>query len=325
MKKPNKHVTRLVIWTISGSILTSSCVNVAPDLTGEEKVESLSNIGVAAIKIRFSKEQVEYYNYLSELAQKIITDRNFAKEFNKAPSVYLKGDSIGINSSIADKALLRITTALADDDIAKAIENKDIKQYFHLMHQKGLLNNKANDYINLLTIAEKRQLLKSIGIEEISDEQIESAAVAVVVCILYAAVLAVSYVGAAYTALAAVNVGVGISVVYETAVTAKGKDQKPEKETDKDKETEKDKNKQKGDKLKISQNFDVYMLASKDEEEIAFGNDEFARIIDDAMEAFKELYIKDAKAIDLNLLKQTINLNLSKQNSISENITILKR
>lgn len=43
------------------------------------------------------------------------------------------------------------------------------------------------------------------------------------------------------------------------------------------------------------------------------------------MEAFKELYIKDAKAIDLNLLKQTINLNLSKQNSISENITILKR
>lgn len=97
------------------------------------------------------------------------------------------------------------------------------------MHQKGLLNNKANDYINLLTIAEKRQLLKSIGIEEISDEQIESAAVAVVVCILYAAVLAVSYVGAAYTALAAVNVGVGISVVYETAVTAKGKDQKPEK------------------------------------------------------------------------------------------------
>lgn len=110
-----------------------------------------------------------------------------------------------------------------------------------------------------------------------------------------------------------------------TLITAKGKDQKPEKETDKDKETEKDKNKQKGDKLKISQNFDVYMLASKDEEEIAFGNDEFARIIDDAMEAFKELYIKDAKAIDLNLLKQTINLNLSKQNSISENITILKR
>lgn len=166
---------------------------------------------------------------------------------------------------------------------------------------------------------------KKSGLDEISDEQIESAAVAVVVCILYAAVLAVSYVGAAYTALAAVNVGVGISVVYETAVTAKGKDQKPEKETDKDKETEKDKNKQKGDKLKISQNFDVYMLASKDEEEIAFGNDEFARIIDDAMEAFKELYIKDAKAIDLNLLKQTINLNLSKQNSISENITILKR
>lgn len=306
MKKPNKHITRLVVWTVSGSLLTSSCVNMVPEPLSVNKVDQLADMGLPAINVSLTTEQADYFSYISDLAHKIISDREFAKEFNKAPSKYLKSRSIDIDTEITDDALMRITAALADDDIAEAIANNDIKQYLRLMHKRGLLDNTANDYANLLTVDEKKQLLQSLGVTNINEQQLQTMAVAAVVFIFYIAVIAVSYAGAAYTAVAAVNLGVGLSVVYAAAAATKTKVSG-------------------ATHLQISKNFDVYMLSTCENKEITFDNVDLTKVVDDAVEVYKELYVADAKTIDINRLKQTINLNLSKQPAVSENVLIIER
>ena len=54
-------------------------------------------------------------------------------------------------------------------------------------------------------------------------------------------------------------------------------------------------------------------------------NADLTKVVDDAVEVYKELYVADAKTIDTNRLKQTINLNLSKQPAVSENVLIIER
>lgn len=131
-------------------------------------------------------------------------------------------------------------------------------------------------------------------------------AVAAVVFIFYIAVIAVSYAGAAYTAVAAVNLGVGLSVVYAAVAATKTKVSG-------------------ATHLQINKNFDVYMLSTCENKEITFDNVELTKVVDDAVEVYKELYVADAKTIDTNRLKQTINLNLSKQPAVSENVLIIER
>ena len=80
MRKPNKHLTRLVVWTISGSLLSSSCTGYMQDYDQELTTQKLADIGCAAIKVEMSDDQLSYYNYLSEIANKILTDREFAKK-----------------------------------------------------------------------------------------------------------------------------------------------------------------------------------------------------------------------------------------------------
>ncbi len=306
MKKPNKQITRIVIWTVSGSLLTSSCVNVLHEPPSCQIEQELSDIGIPAIPVNLSNEHSEYFNYISELAQKILSDRDFAKEFNSNPSKYLKSRSSGIDSDIAlsDDALMRITTALADDEIADAIKNKDIKQYIRLMHHKGLLENTAGDFANILSVSEKRQILQSIGVTDISDSQIQEMAVAAVVCFFYIAVVAISYAGVAYTAVAGVNVVAGLTVLAAAAAAVKTKVSGL-------------------NRLQISQCFDVYMLSSNSQE-IIIDNNEITKVIDDAIDIYKELYSEDAQLLNLPQLKQTVNLNLSKQPIIANNIPIIE-
>ena len=53
-------------------------------------------------------------------------------------------------------------------------------------------------------------------------------------------------------------------------------------------------------------------------------NSRTLQFVDDAVEVYKELYVVDAKTIDTNRLKQTINLILSKQPAVSENVLIIE-
>lgn len=307
MRKPNKHLTRLVVWTISGSLLSSSCTGYMQDYDQELTTQKLADIGSAAIKVEMSDDQLSYYNYLSEIANKILTDREFAKEFVQNPKTYLKSRSVDSEIVIADDDLMRLTTALSDDDIAEAINNNDIKQYLKLMHKKGFLDNTANDYANLLSLDEKRELLRSIGIDNITDQEIQTMAIAAVVFFFYVAVIAVSYAGAAYTAIAAVNIGVGLTIVAAAAAAVKTKVSGAQR-------------------IQISKNFDVWTLsATSDGTQIILDNEEITKVVDDAVEAYKEIFVEEAKLINSEKLKQTINLNLSKQPIIAENMFIIEQ
>lgn len=309
MKKPNKHVTRLVVWTVSGSLLASSCVNIVQEPMSYPAKQELSDMGEPAIQVHLSDEQSEYFNEVTVLAQRIIHDRAFAKEFNANPTRFLKSRSSEFDGEavIPDDALMRITTALADDEIAKAIENKDIKQYLRLMHKKGLLENTDNDYNNILSIDEKRQLLQSIGITEISDVELRQSAVATVVWFFYIAVVAVSYVGFAYTAVATVNAAAGITIVAKAAAVVSTKVSGHS-----------------GHGGLVSKDFDIYLL-STEFQEINFNDENINKIVDDAIEVYKEIYLERAKQLDTTRLKQTINLNVSKQPVIAKNITIIEK
>ncbi len=307
MRKPNKHLTRLVVWTISGSLLSSSCTGYMQDYDQELTTQKLADIGCAAIKVEMSDDQLSYYNYLSEIAHKILTDREFAKEFVNNPETYLRSRSVDSEIVIADDDLMRLTTALSDDDIAEAINNNDIKQYLKLMHKKGFLDNTANDYANLLSLDEKRELLRSIGIDNITDQEIQTMAIAAVVFFFYIAVIAVSYAGAAYTAVAAVNLGVGLTVVAAAAAAVKTKVSGTQR-------------------IQISKNFDIWTLsATSNGTQIILDNEEITKVVNEAVEAYKEIFVEEAKLINSEKLKQTINLNLSKQPIIAENILIIEQ
>ena len=66
------------------------------------------------------------------------------------------------------------------------------------------------------------------------------------------------------------------------------------------------------------------MLASNSKK-IVIGSYEINRVVEDAIDIYKELYAKDAQQIDTQKLKQTVNLNLSRQPIIANNIPIVEK
>ncbi|MCM1491180.1 MAG: hypothetical protein NC095_10210 [Muribaculum sp.] len=307
MKKPNKKVTRLVIWSVTGSILSNSCINIAPDSQLSYIEQGPYDLGISAIPLNITYEQSDYFNYVCDLAQKLISDREFAKEVNANPIKYLQTRSEEFNATAinSDEALMRITRALADDEIAEAIEQQDIKLYVKLMYKKGLLDNTNNDYANILTINQKRQILESLGIQSISDDQILVVPFAAVIWLFYIAVAIVSFTCATYTAAIGVNVAAGITVIAGVAAAVEAK-------VSGFSHTE------------LSQNFDIYIL-SADQKDLIMDSSKFAKTVNEIVEVYKELYKEEAKQLDSYKLKQTINLNLSKQPIISDNFDIFNK
>lgn len=216
MKTPNAKTTRLIIWSLTGSITLNSCTCGDISVT-EEIINENGNLqSSCAIPISMNEEQIEYLNNLAELSSKIISDRKFAKTFASNPRRFIPKKSMALDSKALEKdeALMRVVRALADDEIANAINQNDIKQYLLLMHEKGFLDESAknNDYSNLMTIEDKKKLLKSIGIKSISNKDIEQCAVALAVFVFYAAVVAVSWVGVAYTIATTINMAAAVTV-----------------------------------------------------------------------------------------------------------------
>ncbi len=107
-----------------------------------------------------SEEQINRINELADLSARIVNDREFAKQFAISPKRFSprKISQQDESNYLLDDALLKIVEALADDDIAEAITNKDIKQYLLLMHSKGYIDDvaKFNDYNNLMTLEDKK-------------------------------------------------------------------------------------------------------------------------------------------------------------------------
>ncbi|WP_024999595.1 hypothetical protein [Prevotella falsenii] len=82
--KIGNTTTRIVVWTLTGSILTTSCTN--GNMYALEEMESSVNEKdlnkqLHVIHIQLTKEQQIYLSKLFNLSDKIVKDRKFAKIF----------------------------------------------------------------------------------------------------------------------------------------------------------------------------------------------------------------------------------------------------
>lgn len=313
MKRLGKKTTRLIVWSLTGNILVSSCtcgdINIIDEFNDpdDRKINDC-----CAIRIKMDEKQIKYLNELAILSQKIIEDRSFAKKFVRSSKKYIPKNvnSIQTDGINDDEALMKILNALADDEIAEAVKDNDIKKYLLLMNKKGFLDESAkiNDYGNLMTVDEKKELLRSIGFTQIPGVDLEPAAVAAVVFVFYAAVVAVSWVGVAYTVAATINMAAAVSVVAYSAAAVKTKVTTSSCV----------------ENVQLSSNFDVYILSASDENiNIIFSDENINKTVNEAVEAYSQIFIEEAKNMDMEKFRQTINLNLSKQPEISNNTMII--
>lgn len=65
------------------------------------------------------------------------------------------------------------------------------------------------------------------------------------------------------------------------------------------------------------------MLSASDENlKILFSDGNINKMVNDAVNAYSEIFKEDAKKLNLEKFKQTINLNISKQQEVANNIII---
>ncbi len=76
--------------------------------------------------------------------------------------------------------------------------------------------------------------------------------------------------------------------------------------------------------FKCSAKCDNCWLLSRDRKQTnyTFNDETLMKAVNDAVEAYREIYADEAKHMDMEKVKQTLNLNLSKQKIISDNFII---
>ena len=294
----NKNITRLVAWTLSGCVLTNSCINVSPDLEdGIIRTTKLEDIGVAAITIPISPEKAEYYHFLSTLVNEIIENPQYAKDFMASPQSYAQPRGLEFEITLDDE-LENIVKALADDEINAAIKSNDIKQYLLLLHKKGFLDVSSNEYNSILTLEEKKQILNSIGVDTSGlTEDIIVSAFVVAVAIAYVAGAVVSIAAVVYTAAAAFNLAVAATVYAWVSAKASGNTTI----------------------IQNDNNLNIWVLKRGDDEKYELSNDSLKSAVSGVISAYKEIYKEEFKKMDEEKLRQTLNLNILKQEAELQN------
>ena len=293
MKQPNKHITRIVSGAVSASILTSSCVYNGNQIYSDDLI--LADIGVPAVKIDFTKKELDYFKFLDKLAEDIIKNPQIASEFSKAPSNYLRSQGYERDVNLQDD-LLNLVLALADEDINAAITSNDIKTYLRLIIEKGLLSNMSSYSEDILAPEQKKELLLSIGVSEDDIDDFIVPVVAVPV-IFYIAGAVISYAAILYTAVVSVNLAVAMAVAIQIGVVTSTKGGSGSNSG-----------------IPVDPIFDVWILKGEYASTyISLPESEIKEAIHSALSVFKKTYPAEVNAVNPNQLEQTINLNVIKQ------------
>ncbi|WP_300301368.1 hypothetical protein [uncultured Muribaculum sp.] len=286
-------------------MMTNACTGYVHDedvIIGDNEVSSTN--GISAISIHLSDEQTSSCEYMMELADKIVNDRNFARN----PTHYLGSRSTDTESGneVAfemDDSILRILRALSDEEIADAISNNDIKRYIHLMYQKGLLNQNLREYESVLSSEDKKKLLESIGMSDLADNEIDEIVVGAITFLFYFVAAVVSCATVLFTTIVTAQFGFGYVVATTMAAYTDVKVAGSSHTY-----------------LDISRDFDIWVLSKEQDHSIFLKDENLDKAVDDVVCGFKEIVEsnKNSEAkIDDNKMKQTINLNINKQLEIS--------
>jgi hypothetical protein len=203
MKRPNKHVVRVVAGLVATGTIAPSC---SGDFLYTNNQNELSENGLSAISINFSKKDIDYLRFLDKLGKDIINNPVIAREFAKNPQLFV--EKYGYHEKIdIEENLMKLILAFGDEDINAAVKVGDIKLTLALMKDKGLLN--ADSYTKItLSEEQQRDVLALLGIDEADFDQYGActlAFVCIVAVVVGATTLAVAlyYVGAAVAAAAA--------------------------------------------------------------------------------------------------------------------------
>lgn len=213
MKQPNKHLVKTVASLTSIGLLAPSC-NFTPDT--EYLTPDLMDKGLAAIDLEFTKEDVDYLQFIDKLGADIIKYPIIAKQFAKNPQLFC--EKYGYNYPVdLDENFLRLILALGDDDINSAVKAGDIQTTLFLMKEKNLLNS---NYYSKYQIDEeqRKELLAMMGF---NDEFINEAyGCGVAVCLVIVLAVGYMYVAAVAAGYAAIvgSLYIGLRTNTETYI-----------------------------------------------------------------------------------------------------------
>ena len=148
---------KIVVGTLSGTILLESCTNgyyLNYDVEDINEVISKTsdsfNSTALPINVQFEEGQLKYLLFIQNLAQDIISDSNVAKLFIEDPDKYLSDKGFDKENFNIDSKLTQIILGLADEEICNAITSGNIARYISLLKNKGLIDNISINELNSL-------------------------------------------------------------------------------------------------------------------------------------------------------------------------------
>lgn len=198
----NKNVKNAVIGTVSESIMASSCT---PYFTQQDEdslyLESNTSFDLGGIAIPItmdiSQEDRNYIVFLQKLAIDIIANPIIAKEFSKHPDLFIA--RYGYNETVnLDDGMLKMTVALGDEDIYRAIKANDIKLFYNLCKKKNLSNIPQKNDIGKYSNYIKTKMIEKGVINEKDLQALPWWLIGIFVAVYYGAVAAVGLETAVY-------------------------------------------------------------------------------------------------------------------------------
>lgn len=234
MKKPNIHLTRVVVGTITASIFVTSCnseYNFTDSLYGPLDEETVLG-GRSLLDIdesNLSDQMKHYVESISVIVQEVLTNRQFARAFCEDPEAYLQSKEALYKISISDKER-DVLKAFADEDINQAVKRNDVKSFLRLAKEKGYigsLHTSKDDMERLRTFFKSdndyENFKKSLNLASVADGEIEVASEAVfpAVTAVVLAVGALIYAAAATVTVAEVAAAVQAGAVYHVSAYTK--------------------------------------------------------------------------------------------------------
>lgn len=218
MKKPKKVLTKIIVGTVSSSILIASCKVGDYNLDGNKYGPMADNNpeGVRLLDVsesNLSDEFLKKIKAISSIVEEVLSDRNAAKQFCDSPELYLaaKEEALSIVLTDEDKRVLR---AFSDEDIIEAVKSNDMAEFLRIGRERGyigLVTTRSPEEIRSIFRSEQDYKEFMMALEEGGGPTTRAAGVGLVVVAVAAAAIY-----AAVETMAAVQVGVVYHVGFWT-------------------------------------------------------------------------------------------------------------
>jgi len=171
--KTSKKLNQIVSGVLSTSILTASCTqySLIDDRIYDNKVTGNLDLGeiVIPISLELKPEDVQYIKAIQLISIDILRHPQKAKAFNENPKSVLR--NYGYNGDVNfDDNLLKVTMALADEDIHNAIKSQDFKTFIKLCKEKDIISPTKGIFADEFYQKQLNEILKDNDITKLKEQ-----------------------------------------------------------------------------------------------------------------------------------------------------------